>query len=612
MDGDHEPAGVAVVAAGGVDVQQRAVRELARRELERRRAKADPCFLISHMVGVDQRDGTRFTFEHVREPLEPGEVTFEGKTLRPRDRTWRWQRWVAETILTVRRTIVLKGRQIGVTWVFLAVDVAEAVLMPGTVSLLYRQREDEAIDNLRRWWTLYQSLPEHLRFGTEVVTPSRGDRPGSSGIVLRHPDGRLSEIVPMTSAAASGHGRTVRRILLDEGAYIEKLAEIGAAVEPAAGKAAIGIVSTAKGRSNLETGEGNEFHRRWIDAEEAGYAAVFLPFSVHPDRDEEWYESAPEVRSLRIHQRQEQFPRDEHEAFALSDALFFDPEDLIEYRTRVRRPLYRCDFVEPGERSRLVLGPQAAIERWLTETGLRPRPNKLGGNIRVFEEPVVGHRYAIGADPASASGPDYSAAYVVDLSSMALVAEFRGKLSEDLFAAQLHYLGRMYGRDVPADPKLPGSTPGFAKLAVETQGGYGNAVIAALRDRTAGRPAYGNLHRNRLDNRPDLPTAKPYGFPMNSSTRPKVFNQIGAAIRERTLPYLSDSLLHEMEDFIEAEHGTTPRARDGAHDDCVMAAAIALEMYRLHGVHPEREKRRAARPRRERRSQYPWQRQTAA
>lgn len=392
----------------------------------------------------------------------------------------------------------------------------------------------------------------------------------------------------MTSATASGHGRTVRRVLLDEGAFIEKLADIGAAVEPAAGNAAIAIVSTAHGRSNLETGEGNEFHRRWIDHEQAGYKAVFFPYDVHPDRDGEWYETASEVRSLPIHKRQEAFPRDEHEAFALSDALFFDPEDLIEYRTRVRPPLYRCDFVEPTERSKLVLGAKAYLARWLTTTGWRLRPNKLGGNIRVFEEPVAGHVYAIGADPATASGPDYSAAYVVDLSSMALVAEFRGKLSEDLFAAQLHYLGRMYGRDVPADPKDPSSRPGFAKLAVETGGGYGNAVIAALRDRTAGRPAYGNLHRNRLDNRPDLPTAKPYGFPMNSATRPKVFNQIGAAIRERTLPYVSDNLLHEMEDFIEAEHGTTPRARDGSHDDCVMAASIALEMYRLYGVHERR------------------------
>lgn len=574
-------------------------------ELEEQiRAAKDPCFLISHMVGVDQRDGSRFTFEHLREPLEPGEVTVEGKTLRPRDRTWRWQRWLAERVLASRRIITLKGRQIGATWVFLAVDVAEALLQPGTVSLLYRQREDEAVDNVRRWWTLYQSLPEHLKFGTTVVTPARGERPGSPGVVLRHPDGRLSEVVPMTSAAASGHGRTVRRILLDEGAYIEKLAEIGAAVEPAAGKAAIGIVSTAKGRSNLETGEGNEFHRRWVDSEESGYEAIFLPFDVHPDRDADWYESAPEVRSLRVHQRQEQFPRDEHEAFALSDALFFDPDDLIEYRTRVRLPLYRFDFVEPGERGKLALGPKAAKQLWAA-TGGRQRPNKLGGNIRVYEEPVGGHRYAIGADPATASGADYSAAYVVDLATMALVAEFRGKLSEDLFAAQLHYLGRVYGRDVPADEKDPSSRPGFARLAVETGGGFGNAVIAALRDRTAGRPAYGNLHRNRMDNRPDLPTAKPYGFPMNRATRPKVFNQIGAAIRERSLPYVSDNLLHEMEDFIEAEHGTTPRARDGAHDDCVMAAAIALELYRLYGAHPEREKRR--RVRRPRRAAYPWQ-----
>lgn len=569
---------------------------LAQRELERRACRADPCRLISHMVGVDQRDGTRFTFKHLRDPLEPGEVTLEGNTLRPAERSWRWQRWLADTALTEKRLIVLKGRQIGATWVLLAVDVAEAVLLPDTTSLIYRQREDEAIDNIRRWWTLYQSLPEWLRYGTTVVTPSReAVRPGSAGVVLRHPDGRMSEIVPMTSAAASGHGRTVRRILLDEGAYIESLAEIGAAVEPAAGNAAIAIVSTAKGRSNLETGEGNEFHRRWIDSEESGYTAVFLPYDVHPGRDEEWYETATEVRALRIHQRQEQFPRDEHEAFALSDALYFDPDDLIEYRSRVRLPLYRMDFVEPKDRTKLVLGAHAYVARWNTDTGFRQRANKLGGAIRVYEEPVAGHKYAIGADPATASGADYSAAYVVDLSSMALVCEYRGKLSEDLFAGQLHYLGRMYGRDVPADPKDPSSRPGFARLAVETGGGFGNAVIAALRDRTAGRPAYGNLHRNRMDNRPDRPTAKPYGFPMNSATRAKVFNQISAAIRERTLPYVSDNLLHEMEDFIEADHGVSPRARDGAHDDCVMAAAITLELYRLHGSHAEQHRPRSRR-----------------
>ena len=576
--------------------EEDAQRELARRELELRACRADPCRLISHMVGVNQRDGTRFTFEHLRRPLREGEVALDGRTVRPSERSWRWQRWLAETAFSAKRLIVLKGRQIGATWVLLAVDVAEAVLLPDTTSLIYRQREEDAIDNIRRWWMLYQSLPEYLRYGTEVVTPTREAlRPGTSGVVLRHPDGRFSEIVPMTSAAASGHGRTVRRVLLDEAAHIERLADIGAAVAPAAGNAAIAIVSTAKGRSNLETGEGNEFHRRWVDSDESGYRAVFLPYDVHPDRDSDWYETAKEVRELRIHQRQEQFPRDEHEAFALSDALYFDPDDLIEYRKRVRPPLYRLDFVEPKDHTKLVLGAKAHPLRWTADTGYRARANKLGGAIRIFEEPVVGHRYAIGADPATGSGADYSAAYVVDLSTMALVCEFRGKLSEDLFAGQLHYLGRTYGRDVPADPKDPSSRPGFARLAVETGGGFGNAVIAALRDRTAGRPAYGNLHRNRFDNRPDAPSAKPYGFPMNSATRSKVFNQISAAVRERTLPYVSDNLLHEMEDFIVAEVGVSPRARDGAHDDCVLAAAITLEMYRLHGQHPNQHRPRSRR-----------------
>ena len=576
--------------------EEDAQRELARRELELRACRADPCRLISHMVGVNQRDGTRFTFEHLRRPLREGEVALDGRTVRPSERSWRWQRWLADTAFSAKRLIVLKGRQIGATWVLLGVDVAEAVLLPDTTSLIYRQREEDAIDNIRRWWMLYQSLPEYLRYGTEVVTPTREAlRPGTSGVVLRHPDGRFSEIVPMTSAAASGHGRTVRRVLLDEAAHIERLADIGAAVAPAAGNAAIAIVSTAKGRSNLETGEGNEFHRRWVDSDESGYRAVFLPYDVHPDRDSDWYETAEEVRELRIHQRQEQFPRDEHEAFALSDALYFDPDDLIEYRKRVRPPLYRLDFVEPKDHTKLVLGAKAHPLRWTADTGYRARANKLGGAIRIFEEPVVGHRYAIGADPATGSGADYSAAYVVDLSTMALVCEFRGKLSEDLFAGQLHYLGRTYGRDVPADPKDPSSRPGFARLAVETGGGFGNAVIAALRDRTAGRPAYGNLHRNRFDNRPDAPSAKPYGFPMNSATRSKVFNQISAAVRERTLPYVSDNLLHEMEDFIVAEVGVSPRARDGAHDDCVLAAAITLEMYRLHGSHPNQHRPRSRR-----------------
>jgi hypothetical protein len=257
--------------------------------------------------------------------------------------------------------------------------------------------------------------------------------------------------------------------------------------------------------------------------------------------------------------------------------VFFEPDDLSWYADNgVRDPLYLMDFVDPDDERRLVRGASARVRR------------HDRGIIGVYEEPIPGHRYAIFADVASGHGRDYSAAYVFDLGTLAIAAELHAKIDEDLYAGQLHYLGRMYGRDVPADPKDPSSTPGFAKLAVETQGGFGTAVIAALRDRTVGRPAYGNLYRNVLDNRSDKQIAKPWGFPMNVATRPKAVNGLDKAMRERALPWLTHGLLHEMGDFVRHDHGTSPAAATGTNDDRVMAAAGGVELYRLYGSHPEK------------------------
>lgn len=529
-------------------------------------------YLISLMSAVDQRDGSRFTFEHIREPLEPGEVWLEGNKLRARDKTWRWQRYIVDRAISRSRTIDLKGRQIGDTWTYLAVDCAEALVMPGTTSLLFRQREDEAIDNMRRWWILYNSLPSWLleqvpaggKVGPVVVNkPAEGkaDRPGRDGVVLKFADGSFSEIVPMTSAASSGHGRSVRRVLGDEAAHIDLLLSIRAAIEPAAGNAKIGLVSTANGRSNPDNGDGNEFHRVWITAEESGYDRIFLPFDLHPDRDEAWYSTAAEVVSLPVWKRQEQFPRDEHEAFALSDRSFFDPEALLEYASKTRVPLYRHDFEVVGSGARVA--------------------KHDAGRIRVYAEPVAEHSYAIGADVATGRGADFSAAYVVDLSNMELVAEYHAKVEADIYARDLHFLGRRYND---------------ALIAPETAGGFGEAVIIALRDGVTGRPKYPKLYRHVLSSRPDKPISKPFGFPTNTKTRPLILNQLEQALRERSLPWATDDLLYEMSEFVHHDHGP-PRAREGSRDDRVMACAITLEMFRMFGSHPAKRKARARKSR---------------
>lgn len=546
---------------------------------ERDRCRADPARLMSWMSAPDERTGERFTFGHMREPsvsdkwshLWPSPTAAE--VLRVPGRDWSWQRdfflWLYEN----GRIINLKARQLGVTWLGCGACVVDALTLPGSLDLIYRQKEEEAIENVRRCWSLFQSLPQHLRMDVKVITPARGSLP-STEIKFEFPDGSLSRILAMSSASASGHGKTARRILLDEHSRIDRAGEIMKAVQPAAGaKGHISIISTANGRANPDTGEGNQFHWTWINAEQGGFSKRFLPWSLHPDRDQPWYDTDPEVRGLKSHERAEQYPSNEIEAFALTNRTFFEAEDLLWYADNARSPISRFDWAVVGHtKARRV------------ESGR--------GNIRVYKEPDPEHSYAIGADVATGRGVDSSAAFVVDLATMELVCEFHARIDSDKYAEQLHFLGKWYGT---------------ALIAVETAGGFGEAVVIPLRDGRAGRPAYPKLYRHVLSSRPDQPISKPFGFPTNAKTRPLIVNGLDKALRDRLLPWLPNDLLHEMGDFVYHDHGTSPAAQSGCHDDRVMATAISLEMYRLYGHHPELEKRRAARQRRTRLPARPWQ-----
>jgi len=254
---------------------------------------------------------------------------------------------------------------------------------------------------------------------------------------------------------------------------------------------------------------------------------------------------------------------------------YFDIEALSEYREIVPQKMYRGRFetLEAGTKARMV--------------------RRKDGPISVYEEPNPELSYAIGADVATGRGADYSCAYVIRLDEPKIVAEFHAKIDADLYAEQLHFLGRWY-----CD----------ALMAIETGGGFGEAVIIPLRDGKGPRPPYPRLYRHVLSSRPDIPMVKPYGFPMNVKTRPLVLSQLEKAIRERSLPGLPQRLLDECLTFVYADTAPSPRALDNCNDDAVFAGAIALEMYRLRGHHPERYKPRphVARSRRV----YPWQRRS--
>lgn len=536
--------------------------ELARRTLERRQAGRHPAHLLKHATMPDTRLSAGWGSQEER----VGEFRFN---MDQPDEPWYWQRDYLDWMIDHPRTITLKARQLGATWVAAGLALWTALYRPGTEILIYRQKEKDAGEIVNRIWDMYRSLPEHLRNDSEVISPTRGARP-STEIELQFPNGKLSTILGMASTAAAGHGRVVGLIIMDEFARIDAADELMSAVQPAAGsKGKIIIISTANGRSNPETGEGNHFHYLW-ESPDAGFEKRFLSWRMHPDRDQKWYDTDPEIRGLRPWKRAEQFPDNPHEAFTLTNKIYFDEESLLWYaENAIGKPLYRFDFIRSG--------PRTAKRRLNAK-----------GTISVYAEPDPEGSYAIGADVATGRHADYSAAYVVDLGSMALVAELHGRIDADVYALHLHYLGRWYNTAV---------------IAIETGGGYGEAPIIFLKDGKDGRPPYPKLYRHTIQDRGDLPMMKPYGYPMNLKTRPLILGYMERVLREKHLPFLTDRLLEECMNFVTHETGTSPRAQIGLNDDCVMACAITLEMYRLRGHHPDRPRRKAKKPSR----LYPWQ-----
>jgi hypothetical protein len=412
---------------------------------------------------------------------------------------------------------------------------------------------------------MYQSLPSYYTDHMELTKPARGGSPSQEIEWVDLRDGKRSSMLALPSTPKAGHGETAALVILDEFARQDFARESWKAAFPTidgGGKAI--IISTPNGIST-EDGEGeaqgNFFHYLWVNASSMRIDKRFLGVFTHPNRDELWYKEKA-VR-LPSSDRAEQYPRTEEEGFISSGKCWFDLEKLNAYQERWRKEerecLYRFDFRETYQ--------EAGIDR-----------NK-NGDWRVYEEPKPGHRYAIGADPATGTGDDFSSAHVIDLSNGRWVAEYHAKVEEDVFGKDLYYMGKWYFDAI---------------IAVETQGGYGRATIIALRSTDKGRKTYVNLYRHRIgpEETLDPDEREAFGFPMNSATRPLVINQLEEWIRDELCPWITPDLNAELRTFSKRKTRPSPRALDGCNDDRVLSAGVSLEMYRLYGHHAKRRKRR--------------------
>ena len=402
--------------------QQELVRARIREMVaEAKAAQTDPADWLRFTEAVDPKTGEEFYFHF--------------------DDGWEWQREELDVLpATSRSSLRLKARQLGVSWLGIGYCVWKCLTSPGTRALCVSINETEAVKLINRAWDLWENSPEHLRFDAKVIKPQKG-RP-STRIEWEFPDGKISSLLAMPSTPRAGHGETAALVFLDEFARHQYAEESWKAFIPViADGGQILIVSTANGY-------GNTFYDLWIERRRA-----------RRPRDVPRCRPAPRPRrsvvramrkTLSTADMAEQYPLNAAEAFLGTAGCWFDTEALACYaekRARAAVPLR----LRPGRGRRRRRRSLAREDGW----------------IRVYDQPDTEKEYAIYADVATGRGKDYTAAVVIDLTNMNIAAELHGKIDPDLFAEQLHFLGRWYNT---------------ARIALEMGGGYGEPVIISLRD----------------------------------------------------------------------------------------------------------------------------------
>jgi hypothetical protein len=311
-------------------------------------------------------------------------------------------------LMTERLIVILKARQLGISWICCWYALWLCLFQPGKLVLLFSKGQAEANELLRRILALYDRLPEWLRDAAPPLIKRNTTEAAWAND---------SRILSLPASQHAGSSYTASLVILDEAAKLLFADALFAALKPTidAGGQLI-MLGTANGIGNL-------FHRVWTRAVSGlnTFKTIFLPWQSRPGRDQIWYAAQlaeyPDPAIVK-----QEYPSTANEAFLVSGRVRFPTEWIARQAENVRPGLSR--------------------DAW-------PKELRHLTGLTLYAPPVSGRRSVIGADVAEGlEHGDYSAAVLIDAETWEEIAHLHGHWEPDEFANALLDLASLYSATV--------------------------------------------------------------------------------------------------------------------------------------------------------------------
>lgn len=409
--------------------------------------------------------------------------------------------------------IVLKSRQLGLSTLTAGFILHQMIFRNDFLVLVIATRQDTARNLVTKVKIMYEGLPSWLKVG-KVDEDSK--------LSLRFPNG--SNVKAISSRPDAARSEALSLLVLDEAAFIKDVDKIWGSAQQtlATGGSAI-ILSTPNGI-------GNFFHSEWVKAEqgESKFNPIKLHWTVHPERDQKWRDE----QTLLVGAATAAAECDA--SFIASGNSVIDLELIEWYRqTYVEEPLERRGF---------------------------------DANYYIWDYPDYSKTYIVAADVSRGDSSDNSTFHVLDLETLAQVAEYKGKIDTTQFGHMLISAATDYNYALLV---IDNSNVGWATIQVVLDANYSNLYYTYREDPYLDS----NIHLKKGYDVKDKSKMTP-GFTVSTGVRPLIVSKIEAILRQIRPAIRSSRVLDELTTF--SWINGKAQAQQGYNDDLVMALGIGF------------------------------------